>query len=365
MGPHLYDGTSGVALFMAEGAVRFRDDRMRDTAIGAIRHALQHARRLDGNGLGLYTGPIGVAYAAARVGQLLEAEEALAGAHELLLAWRRHPVPSADCDLVDGRAGALTGLLALAPLVEESWLVEAAVGLGEELMARAAVSRLGWSWPAPGQRAMHNLCGFAHGAAGIGLALVELFGATGDKRFRRAAEGAFAYVRSWMRPETGVWPDLRGVARVAGREAPAPVSTSWCHGAPGIALSRLRAAGLLRADQPRAEPAVMATRRITCELLAYCPDDFCLCHGAAGAADVLVYAADSSGLAEEVGLLGVEQFHRREKSFPCGLPGGQTPGLMLGLAGVAAFYLRLADRSVPSPLVIQPRGDLDGTPKPA
>jgi lantibiotic modifying enzyme len=212
---------------------------------------------------------------------------------------------------------------------------------------------------------MHNLCGFAHGAAGIGLALAELFGATGDKRFRRAGEGAFAYERSWMRPETATWPDLRGVARAAGREAPAPVSTSWCHGAPGIALSRIRAAGVLGADQAQAELGITATRRITSELLVYCPDDFCLCHGAAGAADVLVYAADRSTLAEDVGLLGIEQFHRRERGFPCGLPDGQTPSLMLGLAGVAAFYLRLGDRSVPSPLLIQPLGDLDQPPKPA
>ena len=107
---------------------------------------------------------------------------------------------------------------------------------------------------------------------------------------------------------------------------------------------------------------IAATRGIAAELLAYVPDDFSLCHGAAGAADSLVAAGDPSGLARELGLHGLEQFHGRRSGFPCGLPEGTTPGLMLGLAGIAAFYLRLADRSVPSPLIIHARGALDPAP---
>ena len=115
IGPHLYDGTSGVALFMAEAAARFGDDRLRATALGAIRHALHHApagrerrrrpvRRPDrGRIRGGARRPV------------LEAEEALAGARELLLAWRRDLVPSAAWDLIDGRAGALTGLAGAHP----------------------------------------------------------------------------------------------------------------------------------------------------------------------------------------------------------------------------------------------------------
>ena len=40
-----------------------------------------------------------------------------------------------------------------------------------------------------------NLTGFGHGAAGIGYAILELFHATGDAKYRRAAEAAFGRAR--------------------------------------------------------------------------------------------------------------------------------------------------------------------------
>ena len=45
LGPDLYGGTSGIALWLAECAARFGDERLRATALGAIRTALEHAGR--------------------------------------------------------------------------------------------------------------------------------------------------------------------------------------------------------------------------------------------------------------------------------------------------------------------------------
>ena len=92
---------------------------------------------------------------------------------------------------------------------------------------------------------MHNLCGYAHGAAGVGHALAELAVVTGDARYGEAAARAFDYERAWLDPLRGTWADLRGIGRRVGRDAPVPAADSWCNGAPGIALSRMRAAELL------------------------------------------------------------------------------------------------------------------------
>jgi lantibiotic modifying enzyme len=373
LGPDLYAGTSGVALFLAEAAVALDDDRMRATAVGATRHALEHADRVDPKARdGLYAGSIGIAYAAARVAHLLGDEVALTGARDVLRAWRRDRVPSAASDVMSGCAGAVAGLVALADLVEDSWLVEAAAGLGRDLIARARMTPAGWSWPAPGERSMHDLCGYSHGAAGIGHALCELFGATGDVRFRQAGERGFDYERSWFDERTQTWPDLRGVGRRASSDAPVPAAGSWCHGVPGIALSRVRAAQLLGpgSDWHDAGIAVGATRELVSELVSHAPEDFSLCHGAGGVADVLLYCEDvrggasddPSGLAAEVGLLGIERYHGSEASFPCGVSQGQTPGLFLGLSGIGLFYLRLAAPGVPTPLLIHRREALDTSP---
>ena len=53
-----------------------------------------------------------------------------------------------------------------------------------------------------------------------GWALLELFAATGDERFRVGASERFAYERSWLDVGSGTWPDLRVSAAsvAAGRD---------------------------------------------------------------------------------------------------------------------------------------------------
>ena len=158
----------------------------------------------------------------------------------------------------------------------------------------------GWSWKTidiPGQAGLRNLTGFSHGTAGIGWALLELSSATGEARFRSAAEEAFRYERTHYSPEQENWPDFRDFLRAPGGSGPV-FGTAWCHGAPGIALSRLRAWGLTASPQSReeAEAAVRTTTRAV-----QSPDavrgGFSLCHGCAGNADVLLEAAGNSARA--------------------------------------------------------------------
>ncbi len=345
LGPDLYEGTSGVALFLAEAAARLDEPRLRATALGAIRLSLEQAGRLDADGL--YAGRLGVAYAAVRAAALHGAEDVAAGAAELVDSWR--PGRAGGDDVVGGRAGSLLALVALAAPGR------LAAALGDELIARARRGPEGWSWRDPRRPSMHDLCGYAHGASGVGHAVAELFGATGEDRYRDAAERAFAYERSWLDPRTGTWPDLRGVARRTGRQAPGvPAADSWCNGAGGIALARLRAHTLLGTPALRrdADLALAACERHVVGLLGHDPHDFSLCHGATGAADVLLEGGRAE-IAAQVGRLGIERHGRPgAPDFPCGVPGAKTPALMQGLAGIGLFYLRLADRGVASPLLV-------------
>ncbi|MEA2131730.1 MAG: lantibiotic biosynthesis protein, partial [Solirubrobacteraceae bacterium] len=72
LGPELYDGTAGAALFLAEAAAALDDAGLREVARGALRHALHHARSAAGDGL--HSGVPGIAYAAARVADALGCE---------------------------------------------------------------------------------------------------------------------------------------------------------------------------------------------------------------------------------------------------------------------------------------------------
>jgi lantibiotic modifying enzyme len=351
LGPRAYEGTAGVGLFLAQLAIATGEGSARRTAVGAVRHALEAAPSLSPRDRdGLYAGLVGVALAAVRVAAWLDEPELEAGARALVSGAALPDGPRRCPDAIAGGAGAVIGFLALAKALDDPHLVERAVVAGDELLRRATRSRHGWSWATPGVRTPHDECGLAHGAAGIGWALLELSAATDEERFRTGAAGALAYERSWFDPTSGTWPDLRVAGQRRGR--PRVVSATrgtWCRGEAGIAQTRLRAIALSGGDAERrdADVALDTTRRHVAGLSEL--DDLSLCHGAAGSADVLLSAGASAPEAVGLAQRAIERYGGGG-AWPGGVPGGATPGLFLGLSGIGWWFLRLHDARIPSPL---------------
>ncbi len=132
-------------------------------------------------------------------------------------------------DIIGGGAGLMGPLLQLG----EPAGLELARELGDLLLQRQENSG-GWSSPRTLLRSNHPpLTGFSHGASGIATALAALHGFSGEVRFLEGCRRALDYERSCFDPTRGNWPDYR---RDPGG---ADVMVAWCHGAPGIALSRL------------------------------------------------------------------------------------------------------------------------------
>lgn len=362
LGSDLYAGTSGVALFLAEVAAHCEDRALRSAALGAARHAQHHVRDIPPERSdGLYEGPIGVAWATARVGARLDDEAVLDGARDVLDDWRPGAGESSSFDLMYGLAGAVAGLVALTDTFEDPWLLATAEQLGSRLLEAAQDADGGRSWPA--QRGQHNLCGFSHGTAGIGYALRQLHGVTGGERWRHGAEDAFAYERSWFERRGGSWPDLRGVDGRSGCDAAPPAPSTWCNGVCGIAAARLPigrdgdgAIGVAEREDLRI--ALAAMRDVARALSSAGTADFSLCHGAAGIGDVLVCAGEHEA-ATEIGRMGIALYHGSDTSFPCGVRDGSTPALLLGVAGIGLFYLRLVDPGVPSALLVGRSREID------
>lgn len=339
LGADLYGGTAGVGLFLAQLSAVTGDPAARRTALGALRHAARSAVPRDG----FHSGSLGIAWAAEQAGSLLGEEELHARARTLLRSARPAGARPRRSDVGMGAAGAVLALLALGRVSD-------AVTTGERILDLARVTRHGWSW-APG-----HLCGLSHGAGGIAVALLQLFAATGDDRFRAAAEGAFAYERSWLDDASGTWPDLRIPGQRRGSILPATTTGTWCQGEAGIALSRLHAHELLEDGEHRhdAELALDTTRRHLAAAVPHEIDDLSLCHGAAGAADVLL----SSGrpeLATELGRAAIARY-ADANDWPCGTTAGTTPSLFLGLSGIGWLFLRLHEPAIPSPLVLPTSG---------
>jgi lantibiotic modifying enzyme len=324
LGPNLYAGTSGIALFLSRMASATGEPIFRFTADGALRQALE---KLPAAGRGLYSGGLGIQYVAAEMGREIDAAAVI----------RQAAPDRSELDVIAGSAGAIAMLLSLHRRTQGARPLEAAMEHGDLLLAEATKEEAGWSWRTT--EGIRNLTGFSHGAAGMGWALAELYAVTQESRFRTAALEAFRYERSCWNPAERNWPDFRGA------EPEYPVL--WCHGAAGIGFSRLRAWQILDDRELLAE-ALSALATVREDIGS--PENYSLCHGEMGNADLLIYAsqvlADEAWLApaQAAAEYGFERFERRRVPWPCGLAGAnETPDLMLGLAGIGHFYLRMDD----------------------
>lgn len=357
-GGEFYNGTSGIALFLGRLFSLTGETEFRAASQGALEHALScvpamhpHSRHA------FYSGALGVIYTALELGR---AEKAL----QLLEELSRDDAAAQSLDVVSGSAGAIPALLEIHRGCPRDFLLDLAVRHGDHLLHTAHRNGQGWTWNTLSASAGRHLTGFSHGTAGIAWALLELFRATGQTEYRLAAGHALEYERLEFSPAHGNWPDFRTMnERIPPGTGEPSYSVAWCHGAPGIGLSRLRAYSILKDDRCLAEAEIaLAT---TLQLLrepALANQNFSLCHGAGGNAELPLDAGNALDrptlrtAAEEVGWYGIENYLRARRPWPCGVvPGGETPNLMLGLAGIGHFYLRLYDpEKIPSVLLVGP-----------
>jgi type 2 lantibiotic biosynthesis protein LanM len=363
-GPEVYSGTSGIGLFLGRLYQLTGERVYRTAARGAISQA---SSRLDDIGASLriafYSGLTGIAFVLDQLGGIFEDEELSVRGLRMLNDLAASELDNQEIDIISGNAGAIPALLALYQQHRQEFLLDLAQRLGDILLEKANKQEIGWSWPTVGVPAEHDLTGFAHGAGGIAWALVELAHVTGEGRFREAAQAAFRYEQHWFNPQYENWPDFRQTEGIWPGTASGPnYGMAWCHGAPGIGLSRLRAFAILKdgAVRAQAEAALRTTARALQPAGGWV--NYSLCHGMSGNAELCLLASQIlespsyRQLAEQVGLQGITQYQQQNLPWPCGIMGGgETPNLMLGLAGIGYFYLRLYNpQAVPSILVVGP-----------
>jgi type 2 lantibiotic biosynthesis protein LanM len=356
LGPHLYDGCCGVALFLAALSRRTRDSpyaAFAREALAPLRRQLrflvdhpERAERLEFR-LGLTSGLGGYVYTFLLLADWLSDESFLESADRAAsLITPERIAADHSLDVTQGSAGALLSLLALASLRPNQDKLARAVNCGEHLLATRSAppddpSAAGWR-----ANGYPPWCGFAHGAAGIAEALARLSARTGREDFLAAAVSAATFERRHFDAQAGNWRDLRGLGD--------HFMTAWCHGAPGILLNRFT---LWRAcPTPELENdllAALATTRDTPRL-----NRDTLCCGNLGRADILLHSAlilDDATLHEAANHLAETAIQRAEVrgQYLYTLDGSDSPaGLFTGMSGIGYALLRLSDPTLPSILAV-------------
>ena len=355
MGPRFYDGLCGVALFLAAAQKLAGEPELAALARSALATVAREAVRPDyvqvlfEAGIGAGAGQSSVIYALVRASEFLGEEEWLHHAQRFAEMLDAEKIASdRRFDLISGAAGAALALLALyraAPLPEA---LDKATLCGEHLLQHRSASRQGLrAWKTVREE---MLTGFSHGAAGIAYALLKLYEATGKSSFREAALEAEAYETSVFMPEVSNWPDFRNPPTEQGYGH----MTTWCHGAAGIALSRLAGLPILDTPQVRQDIShgLQATR------LAGTQGRDILCCGAMGRVEVFLVAARELGdpaYLDEARKMASSVLRRSRQEGKYALGWKQAPFLASfhqGMSGIGYEFLHLAaPKSLPSLLM--------------
>jgi type 2 lantibiotic biosynthesis protein LanM len=359
LGPDFYNGSSGIAVFLAAHAAMRSGTAAGDASSELAKAAVADVRKKLGSrgaarlarslGVGAGTGMGSVVYALTLMSRFLHEDgllsDAIAGAElitdDLIAADRL-------LDVIGGSAGAILCLLRLHRDTGSREVLRRAMRCGEHLIGQKREGVQGarsWKGRSAGAQALN---GISHGAAGFAHALSSLFEATGRGEFLEAARECIAFEDSGYDTERDNWPDLRGRGAAAW-------PAQWCHGAVGIGLARI--AMTRRAGPDRALLENDIGRALKGAEHAWPNAVDTLCCGTLGSIELLHEAAGALGrgelreaaarrlmaVVETAAASGDYRWNVGQRRF--------SLSLFRGLSGIGYTLLRRLDGSLPDVLV--------------
>lgn len=287
MGVSLYDGLSGIAVFLAQYQTCFLDKRVEamlqklkeqlfhhtDQLLQSESRSDQKTGALDGEGslvkayLMLYqiTGEQEYRWYAERQFQYIER------------VWEKTPY----LDYMNGNAGAIVLAAELYQLTQSSKYLELSMQMEAKLWTQARQMEAGAGFS---DEKEIPLAGMAHGNSGFLMAyaaLLEMLEQAENldeqarehrrKEYQDKILQLLSYEDSLYSEEHQNWLDYREKGKPR-------VMNAWCHGAPGVLLSRMELARHMNSEQVQRD-----IRRAAKALFMQEPGDhICLCHGIAG-----------------------------------------------------------------------------------
>ncbi|MDZ8082016.1 MAG: type 2 lanthipeptide synthetase LanM family protein [Nostoc sp. DcaGUA01] len=359
LGHNLYEGRTGVALFLAALSQVTNDSRSRDLALKALQPLRRQIQTLNLEsqqlmarlmGIGGGTGLGSIIYGLVKVSQFLKDETLLPDA-QALAEWMTPELIAGDkkLDIISGSAGAILGLLSLHRVTGNATVLEKAIACGEHLLKhRISYENAPKAWQTVSEK---PLTGFSHGAAGIAYALLQLYSVTQNQAYYEAAMEGIEYERSVFSETHANWPDFRSLEP----NQPPSFPVVWCHGAAGIGLGRLGCVklGEIPGIEREIEIALQTTQNYGLEASDH------LCCGNLGRIETLLVGAQRYSRSDwrQTALQNATNVVAKAKRTGAyqmfvNLPSSVFhPSLFRGTAGIGYEFLRLATDDLPSVLL--------------
>jgi type 2 lantibiotic biosynthesis protein LanM len=333
----LYEGLSGIALFLTHLGAVTREDRYCRMASAAIREALSlcRAQKADSVKLGAFQGIGSLCYTLVHLSAITNSHDLANEASMLINKFAKRAARTTDLDLMSGSAGFIVAGLIVARFNADAELIERLLPVVERLYRLTTSGRRSRSFS-------DSNAGLAHGRAGVALAFLRWAEATGDIRFRTAAQPL-------------IQKDLEIINSSPRNAIDHPNPLGWCRGSPGIAMAALSA------DDSVTDLFDTAWKTRVIREIALAPPSraLCLCHGTLGQLEF--FRCVSSELQCDDQTSEIESWQRALLSrIVAGYWVANTahtlelPGLMLGLAGTGYSLLREAlGKGIPSVLALE------------
>lgn len=355
LGYDLYNGSAGIALFLAAFAVVNQSTSAADLTrralaapIAAI-HSRDNHKLARSMGIGAGVGLASLVYVLTQVARMLNDQEAQSAADAAIALFDDNIIAQDDrFDLMGGASGACLVLLKLHRMTGSQAALERAIHCAIHLEQNRPESGSLWSSALfKGQ----GLTGISHGAAGYGLAFSRLYGATGIARYGNLARECLDFETANFDAKRNEWPDLRSHLQRDGANSP----IQWCHGATGIGYARLA----MLDDGAVPQHVLLNDLRVAADttLRATRSNNDTLCCGVAGRADFLLEAgrvlqdlALDTYARSLFGALSKEWFETGDARWDTGTCEFNL-GLFRGSAGIGYAALRLGNPSLPRVLV--------------
>jgi type 2 lantibiotic biosynthesis protein LanM len=248
-----YNGNGGIAFFLAASSLAYQKNnllKLAYEAVSPLRQKLHHdpaSILKSAPNIGIGVGLTSYIYSLTSIGLLTRDQELIKDAAIAANLIDKKLIESdKNYDIMGGSAGAILALLKLYQINNQSEILNSAIQAGNYLVDSIDI----WltSSNSPTLVSTNQISGFAHGAAGIALALFSLAERTNKLKFFEAAQFIVSIENNTFSKQTNNWPDVKFKHLPENQWA-----CQWCHGASGIGLARIASLKHIRPSDIRAK----------------------------------------------------------------------------------------------------------------